>query len=163
MIDQPRRTRRAPKTAARTRSGEGVRGEARASRCSSDAVLRRRRVRRAEDDAAKYGLKTVADLKKVPNLRRGLGRSATSVLPSRHEAVYGLTKIKYVPLGTIPVTTLIDQGKVTGGDVFSTEPELASGKYVVLTDKKHIFGFQNVAPEVSKKLVTALGRSSRRR
>jgi osmoprotectant transport system substrate-binding protein len=34
---------------------------------------------------------------------------------------------------------------------------LATGKYTLLADTKHIFGFQNVAPVVSKQLVAQLG------
>jgi osmoprotectant transport system substrate-binding protein len=71
--------------------------------------------------------------------------------------VYGLTKIKFVQLGTIPVTKLIDDGTVTGGDIFTTEPAFATGKYVALLDNKHIFGFQNVAPVLSKKLISEYG------
>ena len=55
------------------------------------------------------------------------------------------------------MTKLIDDGTVTGGDIFTTEPAFATGKYVALIDNKHIFGFQNVAPVVSKKLVTEYG------
>ena len=109
--------------------------------------------------AAKYGLKTISDLKKVPNLSYGgypeCDKRITCLLGFKQ--IYGLTKIKFVQLGTIPVTTLIDQGKVTGGDIFTTEPAFATGKYVALADNKHIFGFQNVAPVVSKMLTTALG------
>ena len=36
--------------------------------------------------------------------------------------------------------------------VFSTDPPLLSPKYVVLQDPKNIFGFQHVAPIVSRKL-----------
>ena len=52
---------------------------------------------------------------------------------------------------------MIDSGKVTGGDVFTTEPSLANPMYTALIDNKHIFGFQNVAPVLSKKLVSAYG------
>jgi osmoprotectant transport system substrate-binding protein len=52
---------------------------------------------------------------------------------------------------------LLDQGKITAGDVFSTDPQLSSSKYTILTDTKHIFGFQNVAPVLSKKLADAGG------
>jgi osmoprotectant transport system substrate-binding protein len=41
--------------------------------------------------------------------------------------------------------------------VFSTDPQLASSKYTILTDTKHIFGFQNVVPVLSKKLASAGG------
>jgi osmoprotectant transport system substrate-binding protein len=109
--------------------------------------------------AAKYGLKTISDLKKVPNLSYGgypeCDKRITCLLGFKQ--VYGLTKIKFVQIGTIPVTTLIDKGTVTGGDIFTTEPAFATGKYVALIDNKHIFGFQNVAPVTSKKLVSQLG------
>ena len=109
--------------------------------------------------AAKYGLKTISDLKKVPNLSYGgypeCKKRPTCLLGLKN--TYGLKNIKFVQLGTIPVTTLIDSGKVTGGDIFTTEPAFATGKYVALIDNKHIFGFQNVAPVVSKSLVSSLG------
>ena len=109
--------------------------------------------------ASKYGLKKISDLKKVPNLSYGgypeCDKRITCLLGLKQ--IYGLKKIKFVQLGTIPVTKLIDTGKVTGGDVFTTEPALANPKYTALIDDKHIFGFQNVAPIVSKKLVAAYG------
>ena len=71
--------------------------------------------------------------------------------------VYGLTKMKYVSLDQGLTYQALDQKKVFSIDVFSTDPQLASGKYVVLKDPKLIFGVQNVAPEVSNKLLTALG------
>ena len=71
--------------------------------------------------------------------------------------VYGLTQVSFIPLASISVYTLLDQGKATSGDVFSTDPQLQSSKYTVLTDTKHIFGFQNVAPVLTKALATAGG------
>ena len=109
--------------------------------------------------AAKYGLKKISDLKKVPKLSFAgypqCDKRITCLLGLKQ--VYGLKKIKFVQLGTIPVTKLIDNGTVTGGDIFTTEPAFATGKYVALVDDKHIFGFQNVAPIVSKKLVAEYG------
>ncbi|HWQ01994.1 MAG TPA: ABC transporter substrate-binding protein [Gaiellaceae bacterium] len=109
--------------------------------------------------ARKYGLKTISDLKKVPNLSYGgypeCDKRITCLLGLKQ--IYGLKNIKFVQLGTIPVTKLIDSGKVTGGDIFTTEPALANPKYTALIDNKHIFGFQNVAPIVSKKIVAAYG------
>ncbi len=110
-------------------------------------------------DAAKYHLKSVADLKKVPNASIG----ARPEFKDREEGflgmkkVYGLTKMKYVSLDQGLTYQALDQGKVFSIDVFSTDPQLASGKYVVLKDPKLVFGVQNVAPEVSNKLLTALG------
>jgi osmoprotectant transport system substrate-binding protein len=109
--------------------------------------------------AKKYGLKTISDLKKVPKLSYGgypeCDKRITCLLGLKQ--IYGLKNIKFVQLGTIPVTKLIDSGKVTGGDVFTTEPALANPKYTALIDNKHIYGFQNVAPVVSKKVVSAYG------
>ncbi|HZT54088.1 MAG TPA: glycine betaine ABC transporter substrate-binding protein, partial [Gaiellaceae bacterium] len=67
--------------------------------------------------------------------------------------VYGLTQVRFVPLGTISVYTLLDRGTVTAGDGFSTDPQQQERKYTALKDTKHIFGFQNVAPVVSEKLL----------
>ena len=109
-------------------------------------------------DATKYHLKNVADLKKV---RTSVG--ARPEFKDREEGfkgmqdVYGLTKMKYVSLDQGLTYQALDQKKVFSIDVFSTDPQLASGKYVVLKDPKLIFGVQNVAPEVSNKLLTALG------
>ena len=110
--------------------------------------------------AQKYGLKTIPDLKKFKGTFRFAGypecdKRITCLLGLKQ--IYGLKNLGFVQIGTIPVTTLLDQHKADGGDIFSTQPELASGKYTVLTDTKHIFGFQNVVPVVSKKLVTQLG------
>ena len=45
-------------------------------------------------------------------------------------------------------------------DVFSTDPPLAApSKYTVLTDPKHITGFQNVAPIVTTSVAKAAGSS----
>jgi osmoprotectant transport system substrate-binding protein len=109
--------------------------------------------------AKKYGLKRISDLKKMQSLSYGgypeCDKRITCLLGLKQ--IYGLKNIKFVQLGTIPVTKLIDSGKVIGGDVFTTEPALANPKYTALIDDKHIFGFQNVAPVVSKKLVAAYG------
>jgi osmoprotectant transport system substrate-binding protein len=109
--------------------------------------------------AKKYGVKTIGDMKKVksftfagyPECRTRI----TCLLGLKN--IYGLKQTKFVPLGSISVYTLLDQKKVTAGDVFSTDPQLQGKKYTVLTDTKHIFGFQNVAPVVSKDLAGAGG------
>ncbi len=148
------RARRRTRRRRRSRQKRGLHAAA------ADAVLRRRLVRGAEDDRVE--VRAEDDLRPEegaePLVRRAT-RSATSGITCLLglKKIYGLTKIKFVQLGTIPVTTLIDQGKVTGGDIFTTEPAFATGKYTALADDKHIFGFQNVAPVVSKKLVSEYG------
>ena len=70
------------------------------------------------------------------------------------KTIYHLKNIKFVPLGNVSVYTLLDQGKATGGDGFSTDPLQLDPKYTTLVDDKHIFGFQNVAPVVKSSLLS---------
>jgi osmoprotectant transport system substrate-binding protein len=41
--------------------------------------------------------------------------------------------------------------------VFTTDGQLTQAKLTLLTDDKHIFGFQNVAPVVSQKVLASEG------
>ena len=76
-------------------------------------------------------------------------------LHPRDEADLRADNINFVPIGSISVYTLLDQGKATGGDGFSTDPQqLNTKKYTALVDDKHIFGFQNVAPVLKKSLLS---------
>jgi osmoprotectant transport system substrate-binding protein len=109
--------------------------------------------------ANKYGLRTVADLKKVPDLTLAafpeFRTRQTGLIGMGRE--YGVTKVKFTPLAGISAYKLLDDGKVLAAGVFSTDPPLGTSKYVVLKDPKNIFGFQQVAPIVSKKLVSEYG------
>src|SRR5947207_1870477 len=109
--------------------------------------------------AKKLGVKTIGDMKKVKSFTfAGFPECRTRVTCLLGlKQIYGLEQAKFVPLASISVYTLLDQGKTTSGDVFSTDPQLQGSKYTVLTDTKHIFGFQNVAPVVSKSLASAGG------
>ena len=51
--------------------------------------------------------------------------------------------------------TNINRVVLTGN--LTTDPELQGGKYTLLADPKGIFGYQNVAPVVSKKVLAAQG------
>ena len=109
--------------------------------------------------AKKLGVKTIGDMKKVKSFTfAGFPECRTRITCLLGlKQIYGLTQVKFIPLASISVYTLLDQGKTTAGDVFSTDPQLQGSKYTVLKDTKHIFGFQNVAPVVSKKLASAGG------
>jgi osmoprotectant transport system substrate-binding protein len=110
--------------------------------------------------ASKYGLTSVADLKKVTGLTlAGLPefRTRNTGLVGLKN-IYGVTNATFIPLAGISPYAALDSGKALAAAVFSTDPPLgANSKYVVLQDPKHLFGFQNVAPVVSKQLATALG------
>jgi osmoprotectant transport system substrate-binding protein len=105
--------------------------------------------------AHKLHVKTIADMKGKSFSYAGYpecDKRITCILGFKK--IYKLTHIKFVPIGTISVYTLLDQKKATAGDGFSTDPQqLQHTKYTALTDTKHIFGFQNVAPVVSQKLL----------
>jgi osmoprotectant transport system substrate-binding protein len=109
--------------------------------------------------AAKYGLKTTADLKKIPHFTlaarpefQGRQQGAVGI-----EKVYGVNNFTFKSLALGLQYQALDSGAVNAADVFTTDPQLASGKYVVLTDPKHIFGFQNVALVINTKKLNQLG------
>jgi osmoprotectant transport system substrate-binding protein len=107
--------------------------------------------------ANKEGLKTMSDLKKLKSFSYAgypeCQTRITCILGMKQ--IYGLDNIKFIPIGSISVYTLLDQGKATGGDGFSTDPQqLQKKKYTALVDDKHIFGFQNVAPVLKKSLLS---------
>ena len=106
--------------------------------------------------ANKLGVKKISDLKKVKHFSyAGFPECKTRITCLLGlKSVYGLKQVQFKALGSISVYTLIDNGQVTGGDGFTTDPQQNSKKYTALIDNKHIFGFQNVAPVVSKKLLT---------
>jgi osmoprotectant transport system substrate-binding protein len=105
--------------------------------------------------ANRLGVKTIADMKKVKSFSYAAfpecKTRATCLLGLKN--TYGLKQVHFVALGSISVYTLIDKGTVTAGDGFSTDPQQLQSKYTALKDTKHIFGFQNVAPVLSQKLL----------
>ena len=115
-------------------------------------------------DAQKYHLTTLYDLQKLQNSSQKPGNFSIGARPefkNREEGflgmkhVYGLTKLKYVSLATGLTYKALDQKQVFCINVFSTDAQLASGKYTVLTDPKLIFGVQNVAVIVKKSVATS--------
>jgi osmoprotectant transport system substrate-binding protein len=107
--------------------------------------------------AKKYGLRTVADLKKVPDLTIAGFPEWESRWTGPIGKQYGVKGFDFVPLAGISAYTLLDQGDVLAADVFTTDPQLLSSKYVQLRDPKNMFGFQFVAPVVDRDLVSEYG------
>jgi osmoprotectant transport system substrate-binding protein len=109
--------------------------------------------------AQQHGLKTIGDLKKVGSFTyAGPPENAT-----RYQGVvglkkaYGLTQVQFKPVPIGSQYQALDQGKVDSIAIFTTDPQLASGKYAVLTDTKGIFGFQQVVPVVKKTVLAKEG------
>ena len=107
--------------------------------------------------ANKYGLRTLSDLKKVPDLTIAGFPEWETRWTGPIGKQYGVTGFDFVPLAGISAYTLLDKGDVLAADVFTTDPQLLSSKYVQLRDPKNMFGFQHVAPVVDRDLVTENG------
>jgi osmoprotectant transport system substrate-binding protein len=109
--------------------------------------------------AKQHNLKSVGDLKSVGKFKLGAApefRTRFSGLVGMKK-VYGVSDVDFKPLTIGLQYKALDTGKVQAADVFTTDGQLQSGKYTVLKDPKNIFGFQNVAPVVSKKAISAEG------
>jgi osmoprotectant transport system substrate-binding protein len=107
--------------------------------------------------AQKHGLVATGDLKKVSHFTLGarpefLNREQGAAGMKR---VYGVKNFTFKSLALGIQYQALDSGAVEAIDVFTTDPQLASGKYTVLKDPKNIFGFQNLALVVNKNKVSA--------
>ena len=107
--------------------------------------------------ARQYGLRTLADLKKVPDLTIAGFPEWETRWTGPIGRLYGVRGFDFVPLAGISAYQLLDQGDVLAADVFTTDPQLLSNKYVQLRDPKNMFGFQHVAPVVDRDLVRENG------
>jgi osmoprotectant transport system substrate-binding protein len=110
--------------------------------------------------AKKYGLKTIADLKKAgPFKLGGLPECQTrNTCFLGYTKQYGLTQASFVPYATTSIYTALSSGAILAGDGFSTDPPLVKpSQYTVLEDPKHVTGFQNAAPIVKTSLLKAEG------
>ena len=109
--------------------------------------------------ASAHNLSSIADLKP-------LGKSVILGGPpefaTRYEGLLGLKQVYGVVPTFKPIAIELSYKALEGGQVntqvvFSTDGQLLSGKFKVLADPKHVFGFQNVAPVVKKSVLVAEG------
>jgi osmoprotectant transport system substrate-binding protein len=112
------------------------------------------------DYAAGHQLKTVADFKNLP--AGSVKLAGPPEFATRAEGLPGLKKaygvtFKFKPLAIGLQYKALDSGAVQTATVFTTDGQLQGNKYTILGDPKNVFGFQNVAPVVSKKVLTAEG------
>ena len=109
--------------------------------------------------AAKNNLATMEDLKKIGSFSLG----ARPEFKNRQQGlagmkkVYGIDNAKFRQLALGVQYQALDTGKVDTANIFTTDAQLASGKYTVLTDPKGVFGFQNVAFVIDKNKLAQLG------
>ena len=116
--------------------------------------------------AARYGLRTIADLKPVAG---DLVMGGPPEFQTRHQGLvglrgtYGLNFRGYQPFATDDRATLVDQleqGHIQAADLFATEPAIATGGLVVLDDPEHVFSAQNVTPLIYRSSLSAPGRAA---
>ena len=109
--------------------------------------------------AQKNGLSEVPDLKKLGSFTLGARPEFKDrfVGLKGMEQVYGINNAKFTQLALGLQYKALDRGDVDTANVFSTDAQLASGKYTVLKDPKGVFGFQNILFVINKDKYDALG------
>ena len=109
--------------------------------------------------ASAHHLVSIADLKA---LGKSLALGAPPEFATRFEGLLGLKQL-YGVVPTFKPTAIelsykaLEGGQVDVQNVFSTDGQLLGGKFKVLADPKHVFGFQNVAPVVKQSVLAAEG------
>jgi osmoprotectant transport system substrate-binding protein len=109
--------------------------------------------------ASAHHLASIADLKA---LGKSLVLGAPPEFATRFEGLLGLKQLYGVVPTFKPIAIELSYKALEGGQVnvqlvFSTDGQLLSGKFKVLADPKHVFGFQNVAPVVKQSVLAAEG------
>jgi osmoprotectant transport system substrate-binding protein len=109
--------------------------------------------------AQKNNLTSVPDLKKLPSFTIGARPEFKSRFTGLKgmQQVYKIDNAKFKQLALGLQYQALDKGDVDTANVFSTDAQLASGKYQLLKDPKGIFGFQNVYFVINKDKYAALG------
>jgi osmoprotectant transport system substrate-binding protein len=109
--------------------------------------------------AQTHKLRTIGDLSNLPSFTLG----ARPEFEARQQgfaglqSVYRLTNATFVPIAADARFVALDEGDVDASNVFSTDPQLATGDYEVLGDTQGLFGTQHVALLVNEKMLNSLG------
>ncbi len=104
-------------------------------------------------------VKSIEDLKP---LGKKVTLGAAPEFATRFEGLLGLKKEygvdpTFKPIAIELAYKALETGQVDTQDVFTTDGQLLGGKFKLLEDPKHVFGFQNVAPIVKKSVLSAEG------
>jgi osmoprotectant transport system substrate-binding protein len=119
-----------------------------------DAVAATKDVRREEQPQRGRRPEEAARVhdRRAPGVQEPLQRASRAC-----RTVYGIDNAKFKQLALGLQYPSLDKGDVDTANVFSTDAQLASGKYQLLKDPKGIFGFQNVYFVINKDKYDALG------
>jgi osmoprotectant transport system substrate-binding protein len=110
--------------------------------------------------AAQNQLRTIGDLRRVAaTMTIGVPpelQNDPSGLPALEQA-YGFAPAAFRPLEIGQQYQALDQGTVQAAYVYTTDGELTSGNYTLLSDPLHVFGVGNVVPVVSSQVLDEEG------
>ena len=110
--------------------------------------------------AQQNGLRSIRDLRTVgANLSLGgplQFEQSGNGLPAIEQA-YGFAPAAFTPLDIGSQYANLDNGTIQAADVNSTDGQLSSGDYVVLSDPRNVFGWGQAVPIVSAKVLAAEG------
>jgi osmoprotectant transport system substrate-binding protein len=109
--------------------------------------------------AGRNHLTSIPDLKP---LGKQVKLGAPPEFATRFEGLVGLKQEYGVSPTFTPIAIelsykALESGQVDVQNVFTTDGQLLGGKFKLLADPKHVFGFQNVAPLVKQSVVAAEG------
>jgi osmoprotectant transport system substrate-binding protein len=109
--------------------------------------------------ASAHNLTSIADLK---SLGKSVKLGAPPEFATRFEGLPGIKAEYGVDPTFLPIAIelsykALESGQVDVQTVFSTDGQLLGGKFKLLSDPKHVFGFQNVAPVVKQSVLSAEG------
>jgi osmoprotectant transport system substrate-binding protein len=109
--------------------------------------------------ASAHNLASIADLKP---LGKSVKLGGPPEFATRFQGLPGIKKEyganpTFVPIAIELSYKALEGGQVNVQNVFTTDGQLLGGKFKLLADPKHVFGFQNVAPLVKKSVLSAEG------
>ncbi len=113
--------------------------------------------------AQQYGLETVEDLNKIGPGGQGVTVSGPTEFSTREtgllgmKTAYNLPNVGYLPAAAGSQYQAVDQGTAQAANAFTTDYQLTTGKYKLLTDPKGVFGYQYVAPIVKQNVLQQQG------
>jgi osmoprotectant transport system substrate-binding protein len=110
--------------------------------------------------ARRHHVRAIGDLRDVPGT---VVIGAPPEFQTRFEGLvglgqrYGLRNAKARPMAIGRQYAALDDGRVDAAAVFTTDGQLAGGRYVVLRDPRGVFGTQHLAPIISRAALRRYG------
>jgi osmoprotectant transport system substrate-binding protein len=110
--------------------------------------------------ARRHHVRTIGDLADVPG---GVTIGAPPEFETRFEGLvglgqrYGIHDARFRALAIGRQYAALDSGRVDVAAVFTTDGQLAGGRYVLLDDPRGVFGTQHLAPIISQAALRRYG------